>query len=399
MRGGGGYNQINPDNPTEWFTANTDVSIERCALGVDCRAQDFSSGLVVSNATVGGDSGPFFTPFILDPQNSGGLLVGTCRVWRGATDGSGFSALTNNLETGGSESCTGSEVNLVRALAAGGIKDTAGFSNVMYAGTDGLGPLISTGGHIWVATNVSARRGRVDRPHRNNQPFRIPDLGGRYRPIRYHRPDRLHDDHGISRLAHLEDNGCWRILDRLQRKLARRARQRSAGGRARKHGLCRHRCRSLREQHGQPGLDRGWAGAGERASRILAQRRRHRVAHVQFRGNQKTARFHLRPRDMGVHSGLRAGFHIRLPRQRVDRFRWAERQVRCHPAGRERLRQHRESDLHSPGYLTAAVLYGDCPHGDTKQFRRSLQRDRRRSRGRLLVQRSWRGQRCKYHHP
>ena len=132
------------------------MSIQRCALGVDCRAQDFSSGLVVSNATVGGDSGPFFTPFILDPQNSGELLVGTCRVWRGATDGSGFSALTNNLETGGSESCTGGEVNLVRALAAGGIKDTAGFSNVMYAGTDGLGPLISTGGHIWVTTNVSA---------------------------------------------------------------------------------------------------------------------------------------------------------------------------------------------------------------------------------------------------
>ncbi len=154
--GDGGYNQINPDNPTQWFTANTDVSIERCDLGVDCRAQDFSGGLVVSNATVGGDSGPFFTPFILDPQNSGELLVGTCRVWRGTTDGSGFSALTNNLETGGSESCTGGEVNLVRALAAGGLKDTAGLSNVMYAATDGLGPLVPTGGHIWVATNVSA---------------------------------------------------------------------------------------------------------------------------------------------------------------------------------------------------------------------------------------------------
>ncbi|MGA9815242.1 MAG: hypothetical protein WBQ64_20845, partial [Terriglobales bacterium] len=154
--GDGGYNQINPDNPTQWFTANTDVSIERCDLGVDCRAQDFSSGLVVSNTTVGGDSGAFFTPFILDPQNSGELLVGTCRVWRGATDGSGFSALTNNLETGGSESCTGGEVNLVRALAAGGLKDTAGFSNVMYAATDGLGPLVPGGGHIWVATNVSA---------------------------------------------------------------------------------------------------------------------------------------------------------------------------------------------------------------------------------------------------
>jgi hypothetical protein len=157
--GDGGYNQINPDNPTEWFTANTDVSIERCGFGVDCRAQNFSSGLVVSNATVGGDSGGLFTDFILDPQNSGELLVGTCRMWRGSTSGSGFSALTSNFETGGTESCSGGEVNMVRSMDAGGLKDTAGLSNVMYAGTDGLGPLFPTGGHIWVATNVSGGPG------------------------------------------------------------------------------------------------------------------------------------------------------------------------------------------------------------------------------------------------
>ncbi len=229
--GDGGYNQINPDNPTEWFTANTDVSIERCALGVDCRAQDFSSGLVVSNATVGGDSGPFFTPFILDPQNSGELLVGTCRVWRGATDGSGFSVLTNNLETGGSESCTGSEVNLVRALAAGGIKDTAGFSNVMYAGNRWPRPArLYRRPHLG-RDQRQRRCGRVDRPHGNHQPFRIPDLGSRHRPIRLHRPHRLHDHHGISRLSRVEDHRRRRILDRLQPGFARRARQRGAGGR------------------------------------------------------------------------------------------------------------------------------------------------------------------------
>ncbi len=157
--GDGGYNEINPDNPTEWFTANTDVSIQRCSLGVDCRTQDFDNGLVVSSGTVGGDSGAFFTPFILDPQNSGGLIVGTCRMWRGATDGSGFSVLSDNLETGGTGSCTGGEVNLVRAVAAGGIKSTQGFSNVMYAGTDGLGPLAPTGGHLWVTTNASGGPG------------------------------------------------------------------------------------------------------------------------------------------------------------------------------------------------------------------------------------------------
>ena len=167
--GAGGYNEINPDNPTEWFTSNTDVSIQRCNLGADCRAQDFESNLAVSNAIVGGDSGPFFTPFILDPQNSGELLVGTCRVWRGSTLGAGFSALTNNFETGGNESCTGDEINLVRAVAAGGIKDTAGLSNVVYAGTDGLGPLIPSGGHIWVATNVSGGPGNwVDRTGTTN---------------------------------------------------------------------------------------------------------------------------------------------------------------------------------------------------------------------------------------
>ena len=110
---------------------------------------------MVSNATVGGDSAGPFTPFILDPQNSAELLVGTCRIWRGATDGTGFSALTDNFETGGTETCTGGEVNLVRAIAAGGSTDSDGSSNVMYAGTDGLGPLDSSGGHIWVATNVS----------------------------------------------------------------------------------------------------------------------------------------------------------------------------------------------------------------------------------------------------
>src|SRR5437660_1541443 len=99
--GDGGYTAINPDNPTEWFTANTNVSIQKCEFGGNCHAQDFNNGLVVSNVTVGGDSGAFYTPYILDPQNSGTLLVGTCRVWRGATSGTGFSVLSNNFETGG----------------------------------------------------------------------------------------------------------------------------------------------------------------------------------------------------------------------------------------------------------------------------------------------------------
>ena len=60
--GAGGYNQINPDNPNEWFIGHNNVSIQRCSSGADCRSLDFDNGLVVSNATVGGDSGGLFTP-------------------------------------------------------------------------------------------------------------------------------------------------------------------------------------------------------------------------------------------------------------------------------------------------------------------------------------------------
>jgi hypothetical protein len=57
----------------------------------------------------------------------------------------------------------------VRTVAAGGLKDSLGFSNVMYAGTDGLGPLIPTGGHIWSATNVSGGSGAwIDRTGATN---------------------------------------------------------------------------------------------------------------------------------------------------------------------------------------------------------------------------------------
>ena len=150
--GDGGYNEINPNNPTEWFTANTDVSIQKCASGIACHAQDFP--VIVDNSTVGGDSGAFYTPYILDPQNSGELLVGTCRVWRGTTTGTAFVLLSPNFETG-SGGCSGGEINLVRSLAAGGPKDANNLSNVLYAGTDGFGPLLLGGGHLWVSTNAA----------------------------------------------------------------------------------------------------------------------------------------------------------------------------------------------------------------------------------------------------
>ena len=154
--GDGGYNEINPNNPTEWFTANTNVSIQKCSSGIACHAQDFP--IIVDNSTVGQDRGAFYTPYILDPQNSGELIVGTCQVWRGTTTGTGFVLLSPNFETGVGI-CSGNELNLVRSLAAGGPKDGNNFSNVIYAGTDGAGPVIPGGGHLWVSTNAAGGTG------------------------------------------------------------------------------------------------------------------------------------------------------------------------------------------------------------------------------------------------
>ncbi len=151
--GDGGFNEINPDNPMEWFAANTDVSIQRCPLGIGCSENDFFSGLVVTNATLSGDAGSFYTPYILDPQNSGKLIVGTCRVWRGGTDGIGFGAISTNFDTGFGR-CSGAEFNFVAALAAGGPADANG-SQAVFAGTFGLGPLAGPAGGQLFAMNTN----------------------------------------------------------------------------------------------------------------------------------------------------------------------------------------------------------------------------------------------------
>ncbi len=105
--GDGGYNEINPSNVNEWFTANTDVSIYRCTSGINCNVLGFNP--VVTNATLGGDTGPFYTPYILDPQSAtSALLVGTCRIWSGPGAGGTFNASSNNFDTATSSTCTGS---------------------------------------------------------------------------------------------------------------------------------------------------------------------------------------------------------------------------------------------------------------------------------------------------
>jgi hypothetical protein len=161
-RGDDGFTAVNPSNDNEWFVATppdsiSGVNLFRCSNGINCHSQDFQNDQIADSSAVGGDAGPFYLPFILDPQNSASVLLGTCRIWRRPNASGGFSVLSPDFETGGSGACSGSETNLVRALAAGGVTDANGLSQVIYVGTIGEGPLIPTtprGGHIWVTTNA-----------------------------------------------------------------------------------------------------------------------------------------------------------------------------------------------------------------------------------------------------
>ena len=144
--GDGGYNAINPASPNEWFTAHTDVSIQRCILGSACTPANFSS--VVTNATLAGDVGPFYTPYMLDPQAPSEMLVGTCRVWRGpSSGGSGWVALSNNFDTNNATTCSSGAQNQIQAIAAGG-PSTSGGSQVIWVG--------GANGYIWTTSNADA---------------------------------------------------------------------------------------------------------------------------------------------------------------------------------------------------------------------------------------------------
>ncbi len=163
LGGDGGYNAI--DSTTgDFFASNPDtgsgtLGIQECTSGVDCNNSLFN--VVISSSSLGGDDGAFYFPYLLDPQSNSTLLVGTCRVWSGPRSGGSFTLFSPNFDTLGTGTCSGTEVNTVRSLAAGGQSNAAG-SEVIYATTDGPGPnnlTMPIGGNVWVTTDASAVSG------------------------------------------------------------------------------------------------------------------------------------------------------------------------------------------------------------------------------------------------
>lgn len=148
--GDGGFNQIDPSDSSIWYTSHFFLTIQRCASGTNCSAGQFVNA--ISNQDAGDDNAAFYPPFMLDPLDPQKMIVGTCRVWRGPADGSGWpgpsnaDALSFNLNTGTAQFCGPDSSNLsyLSALAAGGPPAPSGASSVIYAGR--------TDGHIFVST-------------------------------------------------------------------------------------------------------------------------------------------------------------------------------------------------------------------------------------------------------
>ncbi|HUB15787.1 MAG TPA: choice-of-anchor D domain-containing protein, partial [Acetobacteraceae bacterium] len=156
LDGEGNYAAIDPAAATNWYaTSEFGVGINRCTEGSGCDIAGFGQP-VIASTQVAGDQQDIPAPWILDPQDTANVIVGTCRVWRGpATGGSAWS--TNNLLSGMLDTdqepyCDGNAE--IRSLAASGsASDPPGTAEQLYAGMAGLlDGRATVPGHIFTAS-------------------------------------------------------------------------------------------------------------------------------------------------------------------------------------------------------------------------------------------------------
>jgi len=157
LNGEGDVVAIDPVHPSNWYaTSIGGVGINRCTEGTGCNLAGFGN-VVIGESQVENDFQAVAAPWILDPQNSANLLLGTCRVWRGPATGSGWSQqnlLSSMLDNVQQPSCDGNAE--IRSLAAAPITSGASAGNgaeQLYAGMAGVidgGGLVP--GHVFTAT-------------------------------------------------------------------------------------------------------------------------------------------------------------------------------------------------------------------------------------------------------
>jgi len=146
--GEGGTVAIDQSNPLLWYISTAGgVSIHRCSVGSRCGASDFAGVATIGATQTNTDASLLDAPWILDPALGSNLLIGTCRVWRGAAGSGSQWSSANQISTtlGGPQNgaCDPTTNPFVRSLAAAGPLRNAGTlwnsgSRVIYAGMAGF---------------------------------------------------------------------------------------------------------------------------------------------------------------------------------------------------------------------------------------------------------------------
>ena len=155
LTGEGGPVAIDSTNPDNWYVNNgPGVSIHECSQSSVCTQTDFGANAAVNDSDVGGDGYTMTTPapFLVDALDPTQLLIGTCRVWRGAGSGVGWTssnAISPVLDSGATGvACNGdSLIRSVAALALAGGKEVVYVG--MYGALDGGG---TAPGHVFKTT-------------------------------------------------------------------------------------------------------------------------------------------------------------------------------------------------------------------------------------------------------
>jgi hypothetical protein len=143
LDGYGSFVAIDQNNSQNWYAqSSSGVAIDLCSHAPNCATADFVANPVVGYPQVGLDAFAFVepAPFLLDPQNSANLVLGTCHLWRGPAEGDSWSVanLLGDLYPGEGPECDGNA--LVQSLAASGTVSTPpGNTEYLYAGLAGIG--------------------------------------------------------------------------------------------------------------------------------------------------------------------------------------------------------------------------------------------------------------------
>lgn len=152
---------IDPTNDSNWFaTTGTGVAISECTNGTGCTSAEFKP--VVGAAQVGSGEAAqgYGAAWMLDPLDAAQMLVGNCRVWRGAADGIGWgsaSLLSTMLDGAQQSECNGNQ--LIESMSATASGSTGG--EQIYAGMTGADMTGLAPGHVFTQTIPANPNGPV----------------------------------------------------------------------------------------------------------------------------------------------------------------------------------------------------------------------------------------------